>query len=48
MVVLGLVLLVIGWLASISVLLWLGVILLVLGLVLNVTGRAAPYGPRWY
>jgi hypothetical protein len=48
MVALGLILLLVGWLAGITVLLWLGVILIVVGLVLNVTGRAAPYGPRWY
>lgn len=48
MVVLGIILLLIGWLASISVLLWLGVILVVVGLVLNFTGRAAPYGARWW
>jgi hypothetical protein len=48
MVVLGIILAVIGWLAGISILLWLGVILVVVGLVLNLTGRASPYGPRWY
>ncbi len=48
MVVLGIVLALIGWLAGISILLWLGVILIVVGVVLNFTGRAAPYGPRWY
>lgn len=35
MVVLGLILLVIGLIASISVLVWIGVILLVVGLILN-------------
>ena len=48
MVVLGVILALIGWLAGISVLLWIGIILLVVGLVLNVSGRAAPYGARWY
>ena len=48
MVVLGIILLLIGWLASISWLLWVGVILAVVGLVLNFTGRAAPYGSRWW
>lgn len=35
MVILGLILLIIGLLASVSVLVWIGVILLVVGLVLN-------------
>ena len=48
MVVLGVILALIGWLAGISALLWIGLILLVVGLVLNVSGRAAPYGSRWY
>jgi hypothetical protein len=48
MVLLGVILALIGWLAGISVLLWIGIILLVVGLVLNVSGRAAPYGARWY
>jgi hypothetical protein len=48
MVVLGIILAVIGWLAGISILLWLGIILAVIGLVLNLTGRASPYGSRWY
>jgi hypothetical protein len=47
-IALGVILALIGWLAGISVLLWLGVILIVVGLILNVTGRPAPYGPRWY
>lgn len=48
MVILGIILLLIGWLADISWLLWLGIILAVVGLVLNFTGRAAPYGSRWW
>lgn len=48
MVILGIILLLIGWLASIGWLLWLGIILAVVGLVLNFTGRAAPYGSRWW
>jgi hypothetical protein len=48
MVVLGVILALIGWLAGISVLLWIGIILLVVGLVPNLSGRAAPYGARWY
>ena len=48
MVVLGIILLLIGWLADLGWLLWLGIILAVVGLVLNFTGRAAPYGSRWW
>ena len=48
MVILGIILLLIGWLAGIGWLLWLGIILAVVGLVLNFTGRAAPYGSRWW
>ncbi|HKA67962.1 MAG TPA: hypothetical protein VKG85_02470 [Actinomycetes bacterium] len=48
MVILGIILLLIGWLADIGWLLWLGIILAVVGLVLNFTGRAAPYGSRWW
>lgn len=35
MIILGLILALIGWLAGISLLLWIGVILLIVGLVLN-------------
>lgn len=42
MVVLGLILLIIGWLAGISILVTLGVILVVVGLVLNLV----PIGGR--
>lgn len=48
MVILGIILLLIGWLADIGWLLWLGIILAVIGLVLNFTGRPAPYGSRWW
>ena len=48
MIVLGVILALIGWLAGITVLFWIGVILLIIGLVLNVTGRPAPYGSRWW
>ena len=34
MVVLGIILALIGWLASISILLWIGVILIIVGLIL--------------
>jgi hypothetical protein len=47
MIVLGLVLLVIGWLASISLLVTIGAIVLVVGLVLLVLGSAGrPIGGR--
>jgi len=35
MIILGLILVLIGWIASISLLLWVGVILVVAGIVLN-------------
>ena len=47
MVILGIILALIGWLASISILLYIGVILIVVGLVLNLV----PIGGttrRWY
>jgi hypothetical protein len=47
MVILGIILALIGWIASISILLWIGVILIIVGLVLNFV----PIGGstrRWY
>lgn len=35
MIILGIILALIGWLASISILLWIGVALVIVGLVLN-------------
>jgi hypothetical protein len=35
MIILGIILALIGWIASISILLWIGVILVIVGLVLN-------------
>ena len=35
MIILGIILALIGWVASISILLWIGVILIIVGLVLN-------------
>ena len=35
MVILGIILALIGWIASIPILLWIGVILIIVGLVLN-------------
>jgi hypothetical protein len=47
MVILGIIPALIGWIASISILLWIGVILVIVGLVLNFV----PIGGstrRWY
>jgi hypothetical protein len=47
MIILGIILALIGWIASISILLWIGVILVIVGLVLNFV----PIGGstrRWY
>ena len=47
MVILGIILALIGWIASISILLWIGVALIIIGLVLNFV----PIGGstrRWY
>jgi hypothetical protein len=47
MVILGIIFALIRWIASISILLWIGVILVIVGLVLNVV----PIGGstrRWY
>ncbi len=47
MIILGIILAVIGWLASISILLWIGVALVIVGLILNFV----PIGGstrRWY
>jgi hypothetical protein len=50
MIVLGLILLIIGWLAHISILTWLGTLVLIIGLVLLVLGSAgrAVGGRRHY
>lgn len=50
MIILGIILIVIGWLTAISILLWLGVVLLVIGAVLAIVGSAGhPVGGRnWY
>jgi hypothetical protein len=47
LIILGIILALIGWFASISILLWIGVILVIAGLVLNFV----PIGGttrRWY
>ena len=51
MIVLGIILALIGWLASISILVTIGVILIVIGLVLmllGATGRAVGGRKHWY
>jgi Family of unknown function (DUF6131) len=51
MIVLGIILLLIGWLANISILVTIGVIVLVVGLVfmlLGATGRAVGGRKVWY
>ncbi len=51
MIVLGIILLLIGWLANISILVTIGIIVLVVGLVLmllGATGRAVGGRKYWY
>jgi hypothetical protein len=51
MIVLGLILLLIGWLANISILTTIGIILIVIGAVLfllGATGRAVGGRKHWY
>jgi hypothetical protein len=49
MIILGLILLIIGWLAGISILVTLGVILLIIGAVLWILGSTGrPVGGRRY
>ena len=51
MIILGLILLLIGWLASISILTTIGIILIVIGVVLwilGATGRAVGGRMVWY
>lgn len=45
MAILGLILFLIGWLAAIPILLWIGLVLLIVGAVLMVTGLG---GRRYY
>ena len=47
MVILGIILAVIGWIASISILLWIGVALIIIGLVLNFVPMGGSTR-RWY
>jgi hypothetical protein len=48
MIVLGIILLLVGWLIGMGILETLGIILLVIGLVLMLVGVAGPVGGRWY
>ena len=51
MIVLGIILVLIGWLASISILVTIGIILIVIGLILTLlgaTGRAVGGRKTWY
>lgn len=51
MIVLGIILLLIGWLAGIQALTWIGLVLIIIGVVLMVLGRAGTMvGGRshWY
>jgi len=51
MIILGLILLVVGWLTSISVLWTIGIILIIIGVILwilGATGRAVGGRTHWY
>lgn len=48
MIILGLILLLIGWLVGLSILYYIGTLLLVVGLILMLVGHAGPIGGRWY
>lgn len=51
MIILGIILVLIGWLASISILTYIGIILIVVGLILallGATGRAVGGRKVWY
>ncbi len=48
MIVLGVILLLIGWLTGLSILYYIGGILLVVGLVLLLLGSARTGGRYWY
>lgn len=54
MIVLGIILAIVGWVIGLSILLYLGVALIVIGLVLNFVPlgaggvRRGPVGGRWY
>ena len=45
MVILGIILLIIGWLLPTTILIWAGAALIITGLILNITSTA---GRRWY
>lgn len=50
MIILGLILALVGWLVGISILLWIGVVLLIVGAVLALLGGVGRpvAGRRWY
>lgn len=48
MLVLGLILLLVGWITGISILYTVGAILLVIGVILMLVGTAGPIGGRWW
>ena len=50
MVILGIILALIGWVIGSPLLVWIGIILLLVGLVLNFAGPVGPTGTRrrWY
>lgn len=47
-IVLGLILALIGWLTGLSPLVWIGIVLVVVGLCLLLLGTAGPVGGRWW
>jgi hypothetical protein len=48
MIVLGLILLLCGVLLGISILTWVGIILLIVGAILVLAGTGGPVGGRWW
>lgn len=48
MVVLGLILLLAGWLTGINLLVVTGLVLVAVGVILAVAGTSGPVGGRWY
>jgi hypothetical protein len=48
MLILGLILLIVGWITGLSILYTIGGILLVIGVILLLVGTAGPIGGRWW
>lgn len=48
LIILGLILLIVGWLLSIGILQTLGIILIAIGLVLVLVNHPGPVGGRWW